>query len=262
VNAKLRIEPTTSSTLTLVANAVQTPYVDDPLGLTSAQVAANPTSAGVGAIPYNSRKNLSQEQGGFAYEDHVSGHDTVTATAYTGHRDTTQFQAIPQATQAAAPLYPGAVIALDRAYYGVDLHVTDQRDVAGMPLKLTGGIAYDDLEEGRKGYANYIGSELGVEGALRRDEANHVYDFDQYLQAEWDPTTRWLLIAGVRNNAVDVTSHGHLPVLDAADSSLHYGAVNPVAGITYRASSVVNVYASYGKGFETPTLRFLHQDRR
>jgi len=257
LNAKLRFEPTASSKLTLVANAVQTPFVDDPLGLTQAQVAANPTSAGVGAIQYNSRKNLSQEQVGVAYDDQLNSNDSVTATAYTGHRDTMQFQAIPQATQAAAPLYPGAVIALNRAYYGLDLHATDQRDVAGMPFKFTGGIAYDDLEEGRKGYANYIGSELGVQGALRRDEANHVYDFDQYLQAEWDPTERWLLIAGVRNNAVDVTSHGHLPVLDAADSRLHFGAVNPVAGVTYRASSAINAYASYGKGFETPTLNDL-----
>jgi iron complex outermembrane receptor protein len=257
LNAKLRFEPTESSTLTLVANAVQTPFVDDPLGLTQAQVAADPTSAGVGAIQYNTRKNLSQEQVGVAYDGQLNSSDRVTATAYTGHRDTMQFQAIPQATQVAAPLYPGAVIALNRAYYGVDVHATDQRDLAGMPFKFTGGIAYDDLEEGRKGYANYIGSELGVEGALRRDEANHVYDFDQYLQAEWDPTARWLVIAGVRNNAVDLTSHGHLPVLDAADSSLHFGAVNPVAGITYRASSAINVYASYGKGFETPTLNDL-----
>jgi iron complex outermembrane receptor protein len=256
-NAKLRVEPTSTSKLTLVLNGVQTPYVDDALGLTQAQVAVNPTSAGVGAIPYNTRKDLSQEQLGLIYDDQLTSNDSITATAYTGHRDTTQFQAIPVATQKAAPLYPGAVIALDRAFYGIDVHGTDQRDLAGMPLNVTGGMAYDDLEEGRKGYANYSGSELGVEGALRRDEANHVYDFDQYLQAEWDPSARWLLIAGVRNNAVDVTSHGHLAVLDDADSSLRYGAVNPVAGVTYRASSAVNVYASYGKGFETPTLNDL-----
>jgi iron complex outermembrane receptor protein len=92
---------------------------------------------------------------------------------------------------------------------------------------------------------------------LRRDEANHVYDFDQYLQAQWDPDARWRMIAGVRNNVVEVTSHGHIPVLDDADSSVRYSAVNPVAGITYRASSAVNLYGSYGKGFETPTLNDL-----
>jgi iron complex outermembrane receptor protein len=236
---------------------VQTPFIDDPLGLTQAQLAANRTSAGVGAIQYNTRKDLAQEQLGITYEDQLSTNDSLAASAYTGHRTTTQFQAIPQATQQAAPLYPGAVIDLDRAYYGVDVHATDDREWAGMPFKFTAGLAYDDLEEARKGYANYSGDELGVEGALRRDEAHHVYDFDQYLQMEWDPSAHWLVIAGVRNNAVDVTSHGHIPLLDGADSRLHFGAVNPVAGVTYRATSAVNVYASYGKGFETPTLNDL-----
>ena len=256
-NAKVRFEPSDSSKLTVVANAVQTPFVEDPLGLTAAQVAANPTSAGVGAIPYNTRKDLAQEQLGITYEDQLTANDALTASAYTGHRDTTQFQAIPRATQVAAPLYPGAVIALNRAYYGVDVHATDDREWAGMPFKFTAGLAYDDLEEGRKGYANYSGEQLGVEGALRRDEANHVYDFDQYLQLEWDPAAHWLVIAGVRNNAVEVTSHGHLAVLDGADSRLHYGAVDPVVGVTYRANPSLNVYAAYGKGFETPTLNDL-----
>jgi iron complex outermembrane receptor protein len=124
-------------------------------------------------------------------------------------------------------------------------------------LQIVGGINYDDLEEARKGYLNFVGSQTGVEGGLRRDEANHVYDFDQYLQAQWDPDAHWRMIAGVRNNVVEVTSHGHIPVLDDADSSVRYSAVNPVAGITYRASSAVNLYGSYGKGFETPTLNDL-----
>ena len=93
-----------------------------------------------------------------------------------------------------------------------------------------------------------------MQGALRRYETNYVYDFDQYLQAQWDPAARWRLIAGVRNSLVDVTSHGHLAVIDAADSEVRYSAVNPVAGVTYRATDAVNIYASYGKGFETPTL--------
>jgi iron complex outermembrane receptor protein len=65
------------------------------------------------------------------------------------------------------------------------------------------------------------------------------------------------VIAGVRNNLVEVTSHGHIPVLDGADSSVRYSAVNPVGGVTFRASSAVNLYGSYGKGFETPTLNDL-----
>jgi iron complex outermembrane receptor protein len=246
-----------NSSLTIVGNAVQTPFVQDPLGLTRAQLAANPTQAGVNAIAYNTRKSLAQEQLGVVYDDRLSAADDLVASVYTGHRATTQYQAIPQATQQAAPLYPGGVIDLDRAYWGVDLHMSDQRTIGGTPLLLVAGVNYDDLAETRKGYLNYSGAQLGVEGALRRNEANHVYDFDQYLQAQWDPTDRWRLVAGVRNSVVQVTSHGHLAVLDAADSEVRYSAVNPVAGATYRVSSAVNAYASYGKGFETPTLNDL-----
>jgi iron complex outermembrane recepter protein len=256
-NAKASTGLTDTSKLTVVANAVQTPFVQDPLGLTRAQVVADPTQAGVNAIAYNTRKSLAQEQLGVVYDNKLSAADDVVASVYTGHRTTTQFQAIPQATQQAAPLYPGGVIDLDRAYWGVDLHMSDQRTLGGTPLLLVAGVNYDDLAEARKGYLNYIGAELGVEGALRRDEANNVYDFDQYLQAQWDPTDRWRLVAGVRNNFVEVTSHGHLAVLDAADSEVSYSAVNPVAGVTYRVTSAINAYASYGKGFETPTLNDL-----
>ncbi|HWG71575.1 MAG TPA: TonB-dependent receptor [Steroidobacteraceae bacterium] len=256
-NAKLSLAPRDSAKLTFVANAVQTPFVQDPLGLTRAQLAADPRQAGTGALPYNTRKSLQQEQVGSTYVDKLGAHDDVSVALYTGHRATTQFQAIPQATQLNAPLYPGGVIDLSRAYWGIDAHVTDTRDIAGTPLQVVAGVNYDDLAEARRGYLNFIGSQLGVAGALRRDEANHVYDVDQYLQAQWDPAARWRLMAGVRNNLVEITSHGHIPVLDDADSSVRFSAVNPVGGITFRANSAVNLYASYGKGFETPTLNDL-----
>ncbi len=255
-NAKLSLAPSDTSKLTIVGNAIETPFTQDPLGLTRAQFEANPTQAGVNALAYNTRKNLDQEQLGVAYENKLSATDEVFATTYTGHRGTEQFQAIPMA-QEANPLSPGGVIDLDRSYWGVDLHVADQRSIAGTPLLLVAGLNYDDLAETRKGYLNYVGTETGVQGALRRYETNYVYDFDQYLQAQWDPAARWRLIAGVRNSLVDVTSHGHLAVIDAADSEVDYSAVNPVAGVTYRATDAVNIYGSYGKGFETPTLNDL-----
>lgn len=255
-NAKLRLALGDDAKLTLVANAVETPFVQDPLGLTRAQLEDDPRQAGTGAILFNTRKSLDQEQIGAVVDDKFAAHDELSAMIYAGHRATTQFQAIPLITQR-APLSPGGVIDLDRAYWGVDAHVTDEREPAGSPLQVVVGINYDDLEEARRGYFNYSGTEVGVAGDLRRDEANHVYDFDQYLQVQWDPHARWRLIAGVRNNLVEVSSHGHIPVIDGADSRARFSAVNPVGGVTFRASSAVNLYASYGKGFETPTLNDL-----
>jgi len=257
LNSKMRFEISDASKLTLVLNAVQTPAVQDPLGLTAAQLAADPVQAGTNAIAFNTRKSLSQEQAGLIYEDKLSASDDLVGTVYSGHRATTQYQAIPVSTEA-PPANPGGVIDLSRNFWGVDLHVQDHRTLAGMPLLVTAGASYDDLEEARKGYLNFVGDTLGVEGALRRDEANHVYDIDEYLQAQWDPGTQWRVLAGVRNSVVDIVDHDHLPVLTGPpESGVRYSAFDPVGGVTFRADSHTNLYVSYGKGFETPTLNDL-----
>ncbi|MDE2349130.1 MAG: TonB-dependent receptor [Gammaproteobacteria bacterium] len=252
-NSKLRVGLGTATKLTLVANALATPFVQDPLGLTRTQLAADPTQAGSLALAYNTRKKLSQEQFGAILDSALRADDDLSATVYAGHRATTQFQAIPTTSQAVATS-PGGVIDLGRNYWGGDVHLRDHREIAGMPLSVTAGVSYDDLEEARRGYLNFIGSVLGVEGALRRDQANHVYDFDQYLQAEWDPGAHWRILAGARHSVVDVVSHDHLALPGTASTGVRYSATNPVAGVTYKASPLVNVYAAYGKGFETPTM--------
>ena len=253
-NSVLRLTFNDALKLTLVGNAIQTPFVQDPLGLTQAQLYANPVQAGNGAILYNTRKSLNQEQGGAILDYTLSPEDSLSSTVYVGHRATEQFQAIPQSVQEKEPLYPGGVISLDRAFYGIDSHLTDQRAWNGMHLQTVGGMAYDDLEETRYGYLNYVGEELGVQGAVRRDQANHTYDFDQYLQSQWDPDALWRVTAGVRNNLVEVGSNDHLA---GTHSSVRYTAVSPVGGVVFHAAPVVNLYASYGKGFETPTLNDL-----
>ncbi len=119
------------------------------------------------------------------------------------------------------------------------------------------GIAYDDMEETREQSLNYLGSDLGVQGELRLNEANHVYDFDQYLQAQWDPDALWRLTAGARNNLVQVDSHNDMPDAADPDTGVRYTAIDPVAAALFHASPAVILYASYGKGFETPTLNDL-----
>jgi iron complex outermembrane receptor protein len=256
-NSKLRFTLDEVSRLTLVVNAIETPAVQDPLGLTSAQLAADPTQAGVNALAYNTRKSLSQSQLGLTYERQLSADDELFASVYGGARHTTQYQAIPASTEQASTS-PGGVIDLERSYGGADVHLVDQHEIAGMPLQLTAGASYDDLDEHRRGYLNFIGSELGVEGALRRWETNLVHDLDEYLQAQWDPLAALRLIVGVRNSSVAVSSHNHLSSSEEAPlSGVSYAATDPIAGVIYRVAQELNVYAAYGKGFETPTLNDL-----
>jgi iron complex outermembrane receptor protein len=57
---------------------------------------------------------------------------------------------------------------------------------------------------------------------------------------------------------VDVASDDHLAAPGVPPvTAVHYGAINPAAGVTYRVNGAASVYAAYGRGFETPTLNDL-----
>ena len=255
-NFRLRLAMAPRTTLTLVANAIGTPQIDDPLGLTQSQLSSNPRQAGTGALLYNTRKSLSQQQAGATLQTQLGSADELTLSTYAGHRATTQFQAILRSIEARNAAHPGGVVDLGRDYRGAELRLTDRRSPAGNPLTITGGISYDVLQEARHGYLNYDGAVLGVLGTLRRDEDNRVRALDEFLQAQWDPGPRWRLVAGVRHSGVAVESRDLLAPVPTL-TTLSYSATNPVAGLTYRVLDGVNLYASYGRGFETPTLNDL-----
>ena len=256
-NAKLRYSFEDGSQLTFLANAVAI-SAQDPLGLTRSQFTASPTLAGTGAIAFNTRKSVDQEQFGLAYRRTLGDNDTLDAIVYGGNRSVTQFQAIPLSTQA-SPASPGGMIDLANGYEGTDIHVTDTRHLGEAKLQVTAGLSYDGLDEGRTGYLNFVGPVQGVQGALRRNEADSVFAFDQYLLAQLEPDSNWLIAAGLRNSRVLVSSHDHYIVPGNGDDSgdVAYHATTPAGGITYRPRTWLNLYATYGKGFETPSLNEL-----
>lgn len=265
-NLKLRWRPDAASTLTLIANSVALPTAQDPLGLSRAQFDANPRGVDPAALAFDTRKSVDQTQGGLIYERRVDAANALRVLVYRGHRGTVQFQSIPVATQL-NPLNPGGVIDLGRDYRGGDLRWTWKTTGPDRPFSLVAGLAYDALTEQRGGYRNFIdtggggnaGRLLGVQGALRRDETNDVANFDQYLQAAWQFTPKWTLNAGVRHSQVRFSSSDHYIVGPNPDDSgnARYGATLPVLGLLYALSAEWHLYATAGRGFETPTLNEL-----
>ncbi|MBC7732511.1 MAG: TonB-dependent receptor [Bacteriovorax sp.] len=261
-NAKLTLRPDDASTLTLIANSVALPEALDPLGLTQAQFDANPRGVDPSALDYNTRKSVNQSQAGAIYERRIDAANAVRLMFYAGHRGTEQFQSIPKSSQG-GPLSPGGVIDLGRDYRGTDLRWTWKTALADRPFTLVAGAAYDGLDEQRRGYQNFIVSgpttTLGVMGALRRDENNTVSNFDQYLQASWQFAPQWTLNAGLRHSNVRFDSVDHYIVgTNPNDSgSANYGATLPVLGLMFALDPNVHLYATAGRGFETPTLNEL-----
>lgn len=257
-NLRLDWRPDDATHLTLIANRVTLPYAQDPLGLTRAQFDAAPTSVDPSALTFDTRKTVAQTQGGLIAERRIDATNSVRVLVYGGQRETEQFQAIPVAPQN-NPNHPGGVISLGRDYAGTDWRWTARGTLAAMPASLVAGLAYDTLREHRLGLQNFVGTTLGVEGALRRDEVNDVSNVDQYLQVSLAPTPAWTLNAGVRHSSVRFRStDAYITGTNPDDSgSARYSATLPVLGAMVAASDAVHLYATAGRGFETPTLNEL-----
>ncbi|HEY8975978.1 MAG TPA: TonB-dependent receptor [Burkholderiaceae bacterium] len=261
-NLKARLQLGDAGKLTIIGNGVQLPSAQDPLGLTRAELQADPRGVDPAATQFDTRKSLSQTQGGLIYELRVNDANALRAMVYDGHRDTTQFQSIPVATQA-NPLNPGGVIRLGRDYDGADLRWTITGGPAERRWSLIGGAAWDKLREHRQGFQDFTGDPAapvsGVQGALRRDEINDVEDLDPYVQGQWHPSEDWTLDAGVRRSRVRFVSHDRYVVGANPDDSgqATYEATLPVLGVQWAASPELHLYATAGRGFETPTLNEL-----
>jgi iron complex outermembrane receptor protein len=115
------------------------------------------------------------------------------------------------------------------------------------------------MREHRRGWQNFIGTDLGAQGALRRDEANTVDNLDPYVQGVWKPGNRWTLTAGVRHSTVRFRSEDHFIVGANGDDSgsVQYAATLPAIAAMFAVTPRMHAYAAYGRGFETPTLNEL-----
>lgn len=260
-NGKLGIKLDDGSKLTVIANSVHI-KAQDPLGLTQAQVDADPRSVDALATQYNTRKTVDQTQAGLLYERRLNPDNDLRLMVYGGERSTTQYQAIRVSGQV-SPTQAGGVIDLKRNYAGIDARWTSRLQLAGRPFEVVTGLAYDTLREDRSGYENYIGvgaaQVLGVEGRLRRNETNDVNDVDPYVQTTWQFADQWTLEAGLRRSAVRFDSQDHYIVGRNGDDSgaARYSKTLPVTALRYAATSSLNLYVSAGRGFETPTLNEL-----
>ena len=257
-NLKLGFDLGERRRLDLVLNHVDIPEARDPLGLTAQQMREDPRQAVANAFVYDTRKTVRQSQAGAVFEQGFGEAQALRLSAWGGDREVTQVLPIPPAPQA-NPLHSGGVIDLDNRYAGFDARWSWRGVLAGRPLEATVGAAGERQRQHRQGFENFVGDALGVRGARRRDERNEVETTDVYAQAWWRFAPRWSLLLGARHSDVDFSSRdGYITAGNPDDSGrVAYAETSPVAGITFAPSEQLRLYASVGRGFETPTFNEL-----
>jgi len=243
-NGKVRLNISEDTSVTVIANYLNQPDTQDPLGLTRTQLQQDREQAGTGAVAFDTRKSIENSQAGAILEHKVSSEDSFRILGYAGKRTVQQFLALSFAGR--------GVVDLNRDFEGVDMRWTRQTEVAGRPFTVTGGLNYDVMNEVRKGFTN-VNGQLG---ALGRNEDDKVFDFDQFVQAQWDFADQWSASGGVRHSVVRFGSEDHFitPTNGDDSGSIQFSNTTPVAGIVFKVSPVFNLYANAGKGFETPTF--------
>jgi len=265
--AKLTLNPDEDSTLTLVANGLRQPETQDPLGVTWETYERDPQSLTIDpfdtetpkrsyAARYNTRKSIHHVQGGATYERRL-GEDRLQLSAYAGRRAVTQYQSFSKGFQS-SPRHAGGVVDFDRDFHGMGLRWISQRTLGSGELTLTAGIDYDHSEDDRRGYENFVGSTLGVKGALRRDELDTITSIDPYVQALWK-SGPWQWSLGARHSRVSFkVEDRYIRANNPDDSgSVRFSKTTPALGVSYALSPATNLYASVGAGYETPTLNEL-----
>lgn len=252
-NFKTNWDVNPDNKVTWVVNSIDMPYSLDPQGLTAAQAAANPKQASPNALLFDTRKSLSQSQTGVNWDSRIDQDNRFQINSYVGERSLQQFLSTPVAAQVSAKS-SGGVINLDRNYFGLDGRWVHDQIIGGLPLKFSLGLNAGEVDEHRMGFNNYIGSTLGVQGTLRRDENNVAENFDQYAQVEFLPTDDLSFFGGLRHSAVRISSSDQFLSNGNDSGAVGYDNTSPVAGVVFHITPVLNWYFSYGKGFETPSL--------
>ncbi len=253
-NAKLTWNLDDGTKINWVTNYVKI-HADDPQGLNRTQWQQNPRQVNDANNLYNVRKDIEQTQTGVTWSKPINDQHELYAMAYFGNRQVTQYQSIPQSAQK-NPNHAGGVIDFERNYYGADFRWTGKELLPN--TSFSAGLAVDSMDEDRKGYENFNlvnGSpSYGVKGTLRRDEDNTLWNVDPYIQASWQFLPTWRLDTGVRYSNVHYKSKDHYLSNGNDSDKTDYNKVLPSAALSWQIAPELLAYASYAKGFETPTF--------
>ncbi|MEK9825395.1 MAG: TonB-dependent receptor, partial [Methylotenera sp.] len=145
---------------------------------------------------------------------------------------------------------------IDREFYGMDARWDNNGILAEMPYNVSFGLTYGKSTDERLD-TNILNNGFDVRN-LNRDETNISSNFDQYVQAKLGVTEKIDLHAGARHTKVRLKVEDKFLTGTGNNGdnsgSVEYQKTTPVIGVVWKVDPAVNLYANFGKGFETPTF--------
>jgi iron complex outermembrane receptor protein len=249
--AKLKIKVNEDTTVTSLINWFDQ-KANDPGGVTRSVAFTNPTAVDPSVLPDKANSNVtrSHKQIGVNLEHNLNQNNAVNVMAFVGKRDNNQVLATnPTGTSSRA-----SVIARD--FHGTDVRWDNKGTLINMPYTMSFGVNYGKSSDAR------TDTNITPSVSLNRDEDNIVDNFDQYAQGKLAITEKLDIHAGLRHTKVKLTVRDKYVPGDNKGTtpnginsgSVEYEKTNPVIGAVFKINPSFNLYANYGRGFETPTF--------
>lgn len=219
----------------------------DPLGLTRTDIATDRKGVVAAANNANTRVSRNHTQIGFNLEHAINETNKLSFVPYVGTRNNSQI----------LPYNPAGTNArtskIARDFYGTDLHWDNNGEILGKKYSLTFGINYGKSEDNRLDVNTQIAS--APANVTNRDEANISTNYDRYVQAMLAATETLDIHAGLRRTKVRLqVKDNFIAGFGDNSGSVSYNKTNPVIGATWKVTPEFNLYANYGRGFETPSF--------
>ncbi len=256
-HTKFSYKPNDDTKVTFVASYLDQPDAQDPGGITPTQFKQDSKQVNSASVyTANQRSSKSQTQAGLTIDHNFSESQSVRLMTYYGVRDNMQFQTLPGVGNVCGPLSSAScnrAVGIDRSFGGFDARWSYKDTLAGKPFSVSAGVNYDAMSDDRRTYNTYLG-EVNPTNPLTRSEMQRVKNFDQYLQATFEPTNQWLVIGGLRHSRIDFEVNDNFLRDGNSGGNNSYTNTSPVFGATYKVTPAFNLYANYGTGFETPTF--------
>lgn len=254
--AKFKINFSDATKLTTLINWFDQ-KADDPGGLArdagpgEPSAFKNPKRVADAFLNADTRVERSHAQVGFNLEHLINENNSLNFINYVGTRENFQILATnPVGSNARAS-------EISREFYGSDVRWNHQGNLLDNPYQLTFGLNYGKSKDDRSDTNILLGG--APVNILNRNEENISTNFDQYIQGRWSVQENVDLHAGVRRTKVELEIKDDFVTPGApgnGDNSgkVEYTKTTPVIGAVWKLSPAVNLYANFGKGFETPTF--------
>jgi iron complex outermembrane recepter protein len=258
--AKFKVNISENTKATVLVNWFDQ-EAQDPLGLRSRELATptepsafdNPEAVPASATRANTRVSRSHAQAGFNLEHAFSANNKINVMSYIGNRENLQYLSTSATTAA------GRASEISRDFWGSDIRWDNNGNIFNKPYNISVGINYGKSSDDRLDINAFNGVKrpLGFAGRLNRDEENISTNYDRYVQGKISILENVDIHAGARRTKVRLQVNDNFTTAAGFgdnSGSVSYAKTTPVIGAVWKVTPTFNLYANYGKGFETPTF--------